>query len=133
MQRRTRKIELEYFGGTLTRPQPRDRTGLAQTHAVPESLSRERESAARLRDREERAAERSRAEPARDHVAEHLAADDERPRAAEDDLFGAAGAVLPLAMTVAISALEILVAFLQAYVFAVLTCMYLNDAIHPGH
>ena len=46
---------------------------------------------------------------------------------------GAAGAVLPLAMTVAITALEILVAFLQAYVFAVLTCMYLNDAIHPGH
>ena len=45
---------------------------------------------------------------------------------------GVAGAVLPLAMTVAISALEILVAFLQAYVFAVLTCMYLNDAVHPG-
>ena len=46
---------------------------------------------------------------------------------------GVAGAVLPLAMTVAITALEFLVAFLQAYVFAVLTCMYLNDAIHPGH
>ena len=30
-------------------------------------------------------------------------------------------------------ALELLVAFLQAYVFAVLTCIYLNDAIHPGH
>ncbi len=44
-----------------------------------------------------------------------------------------AGALLPLAMTVAITALEFLVAFLQAYVFAVLTCMYLNDAIHPGH
>jgi F-type H+-transporting ATPase subunit a len=29
--------------------------------------------------------------------------------------------------------LEFLVAFLQAYVFAVLTCMYLNDALHPGH
>ena len=26
-----------------------------------------------------------------------------------------------------------LVAFLQAYVFAILTCIYLNDAIHPGH
>jgi F-type H+-transporting ATPase subunit a len=25
------------------------------------------------------------------------------------------------------------VAFLQAYVFAVLTCIYLNDALHPGH
>ncbi len=46
---------------------------------------------------------------------------------------GTAGAILPLAMTVAITALEFLVAFLQAYVFAVLTCMYLNDALHPGH
>jgi len=46
---------------------------------------------------------------------------------------GIAGAILPLAMTVAITALEVLVAFLQAYVFAVLTCMYLNDALHPGH
>ena len=46
---------------------------------------------------------------------------------------GVAGSVLPLAMTVAITALEVLVAFLQAYVFAVLTCMYLNDALHPGH
>jgi F-type H+-transporting ATPase subunit a len=46
---------------------------------------------------------------------------------------GVAGSVLPLAMTVAITALEVLVAFLQAYVFAVLTCMYLNDAIHPSH
>jgi F-type H+-transporting ATPase subunit a len=43
------------------------------------------------------------------------------------------GGVLPLAMTVAIYALEILVAVLQAYVFAILTCIYLNDAIHPGH
>jgi F-type H+-transporting ATPase subunit a len=43
------------------------------------------------------------------------------------------GGVLPLAMTVAIYALEILVAFLQAYVFAILTVIYLNDALHPGH
>jgi F-type H+-transporting ATPase subunit a len=43
------------------------------------------------------------------------------------------GGVLPLALTVAIYALEILVAFLQAYVFAILTCIYLNDALHPGH
>jgi F-type H+-transporting ATPase subunit a len=43
-------------------------------------------------------------------------------------------AVLPFAMTIGIYALELLVAFLQAYVFAVLTCMYLNDALHPdGH
>ena len=46
---------------------------------------------------------------------------------------GWVGAVLPLALTVALTALELLVAFLQAYVFAILTCIYLNDAIHPGH
>jgi F-type H+-transporting ATPase subunit a len=43
------------------------------------------------------------------------------------------GGVVPLAMTVALTALELLVAFLQAYVFAILTCIYLNDALHPGH
>jgi len=46
---------------------------------------------------------------------------------------GIGGAILPLAMTVALTGLEFLVAFLQAYVFAVLTCMYLNDALHPSH
>jgi F-type H+-transporting ATPase subunit a len=46
---------------------------------------------------------------------------------------GWAGGVLPFAMIVALLALELLVAFLQAYVFAILTCIYLNDAIHPGH
>jgi F-type H+-transporting ATPase subunit a len=43
------------------------------------------------------------------------------------------GGALPFAMIVALFALEALVAFLQAYVFAILTCIYLNDAIHPGH
>jgi F-type H+-transporting ATPase subunit a len=43
------------------------------------------------------------------------------------------GAVLPLGLTVALTALEMLVAFLQAYVFTILTCIYLNDAIRPGH
>ena len=43
------------------------------------------------------------------------------------------GGVMPLALTVALTALELLVAFLQAYVFAILTCIYLNDALHPGH
>jgi F-type H+-transporting ATPase subunit a len=42
-------------------------------------------------------------------------------------------AVLPFVMTIGLEALELLVAFLQAYVFAMLTCMYLNDALHPGH
>ncbi|MEO9530363.1 F0F1 ATP synthase subunit A [Roseibium sp.] len=46
---------------------------------------------------------------------------------------GVFGAIIPLGMTVALTALEFLVAFLQAYVFTVLTCMYLNDAIHPTH
>ncbi len=46
---------------------------------------------------------------------------------------GVAGSILPLAMTTALTALELLVAFLQAYVFAILTCIYLNDALHPGH
>jgi len=48
-------------------------------------------------------------------------------------ILGWAGAVLPLALTVALTALELLVAFLQAYVFTILTCIYINDAIHPGH
>ena len=48
-------------------------------------------------------------------------------------ILGWFGAVIPLAVTVALMALELLIAFLQAYVFAILTCIYLNDAIHPGH
>jgi F-type H+-transporting ATPase subunit a len=46
---------------------------------------------------------------------------------------GVLGAILPLAATVGLTALEFLVAALQAYVFAILTSLYLNDAIHPGH
>jgi F-type H+-transporting ATPase subunit a len=42
-------------------------------------------------------------------------------------------APLPLALTVALTALEVLVAVLQAYVFATLASIYLNDAIHPSH
>ena len=41
--------------------------------------------------------------------------------------------ILPFAMIIGLYALELLVAFLQAYVFVMLTCMYLNDALHPGH
>ena len=40
---------------------------------------------------------------------------------------------VPLIMVIGLTALELLVAFLQAYVFTMLTCMYLNDALHPGH
>jgi len=39
----------------------------------------------------------------------------------------------PLAFLVAFTGLELLIAFLQAYVFAILTCLYLNDAIHLHH
>jgi F-type H+-transporting ATPase subunit a len=46
---------------------------------------------------------------------------------------GYLGAVLPLGMVMALTALELLVAFLQAYVFTILTVIYINDAIHPGH
>ena len=48
-------------------------------------------------------------------------------------IIGAIGGVLPLGMVIALTALELLVAFLQAYVFTILTCIYLNDALHPGH
>lgn len=43
------------------------------------------------------------------------------------------GAVLPIAGTVAIVALEFLIAGLQAFVFAILTCIYLNDVYHVDH
>jgi F-type H+-transporting ATPase subunit a len=39
----------------------------------------------------------------------------------------------PLAFVVALTALELLIAFLQAYVFAILSCIYLNDALHLQH
>jgi F-type H+-transporting ATPase subunit a len=46
---------------------------------------------------------------------------------------GVAGGWAPLLFMVAFTGLEILVAFLQAFVFAVLSCIYLNDALHPHH
>ena len=44
-------------------------------------------------------------------------------------LLGVVG-VLPLALVVALTGLEILIAFLQAYVFTILTCLYINDSLH---
>ena len=41
--------------------------------------------------------------------------------------------ILSFVMTTALNALEFLVAGLQAYIFAILTCVYLNDALHPSH
>jgi F-type H+-transporting ATPase subunit a len=40
------------------------------------------------------------------------------------------GAILPLMAVIGLTGLEFLVAALQAYVFSILTCMYLHDAIH---
>jgi F-type H+-transporting ATPase subunit a len=48
-------------------------------------------------------------------------------------LGGIVGAIAPLFMAVALTALEFLVSFLQAFVFAILTCVYLNDALHTHH
>ena len=55
------------------------------------------------------------------------------PMLAALGIAGYFGAVLPFAMVIALTALELLVAFLQAYVFTILTVIYINDAIHPGH
>jgi F-type H+-transporting ATPase subunit a len=48
---------------------------------------------------------------------------------------GALGAasIIPIFAITAVYGLELLVAVIQAYVFAILTCVYLNDALHPGH
>ena len=43
---------------------------------------------------------------------------------------GIVGGILPLAFVVALTGLELLIAFLQAYVFTILTCFYINDSIH---
>ena len=45
-------------------------------------------------------------------------------------LIGILGAALPLAVQVVLVGFELLVAFLQAYVFAILTSIYLHDAVH---
>ena len=49
--------------------------------------------------------------------------------------FAAITAVAPLSILgiTAIYALEVLVGFIQAYVFTILTCVYLKDALHPSH
>ena len=47
-------------------------------------------------------------------------------------LFALPVAALSLGMVIALTAFEFLVAFLQAFVFAVLTCIYLNDVVNLG-
>lgn len=44
--------------------------------------------------------------------------------------FGIVAAIAPMALNVVLMGFELLVAFLQAYVFAILTCIYLHDAVH---
>lgn len=46
---------------------------------------------------------------------------------------GIPGAALSLSMVVALTALDCLVAFLQAFVFAILACIYINDVVNLGH
>jgi F-type H+-transporting ATPase subunit a len=48
-------------------------------------------------------------------------------------MLGIIGGWAPLAFIVVFIGLELLIAFLQAYVFAILTCLYLNDAVHLHH
>lgn len=48
-------------------------------------------------------------------------------------LAGIAGAVLPMLTIVALTTLEFLVAYLQAFIFAVLACVYLSDVVNIGH
>ena len=45
-------------------------------------------------------------------------------------VFGIIASVVPFGLNIALAALELLVAALQAYVFAILTCLYLHDAVH---
>ncbi len=45
-------------------------------------------------------------------------------------VLGLVAAVMPLGLNVVLVGFEVLVACLQAYVFAVLTCIYLHDAVH---
>jgi len=46
---------------------------------------------------------------------------------------GMVGAIAPFTINVLLTGLETLIAVLQAYVFTILTCIYLNDAMHPSH
>jgi F-type H+-transporting ATPase subunit a len=43
------------------------------------------------------------------------------------------GLLAPVIAIMAVYGLEVLVVTIQAYVFTILTCVYLNDALHPGH
>lgn len=49
--------------------------------------------------------------------------------------FAAIAAIAPVSIlaVVAVYGLEVMVAVVQAYVFTILTCVYLKDALHPGH
>lgn len=49
--------------------------------------------------------------------------------------FAAITAIAPVSVAAiaAIYGLEVIVSFVQAYVFTILTCVYLKDALHPGH
>ena len=42
-------------------------------------------------------------------------------------------APVSVGLALGIFMLELFVAFVQAYIFTILSCIYLNDALHPGH
>ena len=77
---------------------------------------------------------RAPAQPLRATCRQH----DGRPRGAEglrraSPARSASRAFIPILAITAVYGLELMVAVIQAYVFAILTCVYLNDALHPGH
>lgn len=55
------------------------------------------------------------------------------PQLIGQGVFGVIGATIPLAFMVVFTGFEIGVAIIQAYIFTILTCLYLNDALHPHH
>ena len=64
-----------------------------------------------------------------------IAAPDDKAQTQVFAAFAAVTLISPLSVLAitAIYALETLVSFIQAYVFAILTCVYLKDALHPHH
>src|SRR5438105_1656491 len=95
MERRTGEVVLEHVLGRFSGLESSQRARLAEADTVAEAFSGKNKSVARPFHGEESAPQRLDAEGARGDLAEHLAADDERPGAAKDDLLGAARRVAP--------------------------------------
>jgi len=52
---------------------------------------------------------------------------------AAESVFVQAGSVVPFVFTVLMTAFEFMVAFIQAYIFTILSCVYLSEALHESH